>query len=38
MIEQIIVVLIALAVIVGIGAIVCNKMIKNKKDIDGIGF
>jgi hypothetical protein len=38
MIGQIIAILIALAVIVGIGVIVCNKIAKDKKDIDGIGF
>jgi hypothetical protein len=38
MIGQMIAVVIALAVIVVLGLIVCNKMIKNKKDIDGIGF
>jgi hypothetical protein len=38
MIGQIIALVIGFAVIIGIGIIVCNKMIKNKKDIDGIGF
>lgn len=38
MIGQIIAVVIGLAVIVGIGVFVCNRMAKDKKDIDGIGF